>query len=359
MLPAHVSRTERILLFTALIFIIIIAVKMTAYVITIFLMSLFITLLVLPFHYWLKKKGLSDLQAVLVITTVSTLVVLGILVLTVLSFNILISDLPQYQAELNVRLQDLSAILSSLGLSTNPNGVPEINLANILSMGLVGVMTIFDWMMFLCFVGLTTFFMLVEVSNITRRLEQRFGKDSDTMQQLSRMTGYVSDFIVVRTETNFIHGALFGGFLGVMGVHGAIFWGVLTFILGYIPYFGLIIAAVPAIFFAWIQFGIPGALAVIAAVCVLNLVVENPVYSYLAARKFEIPALIAILSVIVWGWLLGLVGMLFSIPITLIVLLVFQMSDDLRWINEVLGVSHLFEDTKGKKSDQTLLSQED
>lgn len=359
MLPAYVSRTERILLFTALIFIIIIAVKMTAYVITIFLMSLFITLLVLPFHYWLKKKGLSDLQAVLVITTVSTLVVLGILVLTVLSFNILISDLPQYQAELNVRLQDLSAILSSLGLSSNPNGVPEINLANILSMGLVGVMTIFDWMMFLCFVGLTTFFMLVEVSNITRRLEQRFGKDSDTMQQLSRMTGYVSDFIVVRTETNFIHGALFGGFLGIMGVHGAIFWGVLTFILGYIPYFGLIIAAVPAIFFAWIQFGIPGALAVIAAVCVLNLVVENPVYSYLAARKFEIPALIAILSVIVWGWLLGLVGMLFSIPITLIVLLVFQMSDDLRWINEVLGVSHLFEDTKGKKSDQTLLSQED
>ena len=91
----------------------------------------------------------------------------------------------------------------------------------------------------------------------------------------------------------------------------------------------------------------------------LNIVVENPVYSYLAARKFEMPALIAILSVILWGWLLGLVGMLFSIPITLMVLLVFQMSDDLRWINEVLGVNHLFDDTKGKKSDQTPVSQKD
>ncbi len=359
MLPAHVSRTERILLFTALVFIIIIAVKMTAYVITIFLMSLFIALLVLPFQYWLKKKGLSDLHAVLVITIVATLVVLGILLLTILSFNTLISDLPQYQAELNVRLQDISAILSSLGFSSNSSWATEINLANILSMGLVGIMNIFDGLMFLCFVGLTTFFMLIEASNITGRLEQRFGKDSDTMLQLSRMTGYVSDFIVVRTETNFIHGVLFGGFLGVMGVHGAIFWGVLTFILGYIPYFGLIIAAVPAIFFAWIQFGIPGALAVIAAVCVLNLVVENPVYSYLAARKFEIPALIAILSVIFWGWLLGLVGMLFSIPITLIVLLIFQMCDELRWINEVLGVSHLFDDTKCKKSDQPPVSQKD
>ena len=359
MLPAHLSRTERILLFTALIFIIIIAVKMTATVITIFLMALFLTLLVLPFQYWLKKKGLSNLHAVMVITTVATLVVLGIILLTVLSFNTLISDLPQYQTELNTRLQDLSNILSSSGISSLTNGVPTINLSNILSWGLIGVMSIFDAFMFLFFVGITTFFMLIEVSNISGRLEQRFGKDSDTMLQLSRMTGYVSDFIVVRTETNIIHGVLFGGFLAIMGVHGAIFWGVLTFILGYIPFFGLIIAAIPAIFFAWIQFGIPGALAVIAAVCVLNLVVENPVYSYLAARKFEMPALIAILSVILWGWLLGLVGMLFSIPITLMVLLVFQTCDDLRWINEVLGVNHLFDDTKGKKSDQTPVSQKD
>ena len=80
------------------------------------------------------------------------------------------------------------------------------------------------------------------------------------------MIGYVIDFIVVRTETNFIHGVLFGGFLGFIGVHGAILWGTLTFLLGYVPYFGLLIAAVPAIFFAWLQFGIPGAVAVIVAI---------------------------------------------------------------------------------------------
>jgi AI-2 transport protein TqsA len=160
------------------------------------------------------------------------------------------------------------------------------------------------------------------------------------------MIGYVIDFIVVRTETNFIHGILFGGFLGIMGVHGAILWGVLTFLLGYIPYFGLIIAAIPAVFFAWLQFGIPGALGVIVAVAVLNLFVENPIYSFLAARKFEMPALIVIISVIFWGWLLGLVGMLFSIPFTLLLLLVFELTDELRWINVALGVHHLFEDKK-------------
>jgi predicted PurR-regulated permease PerM len=216
-----------------------------------------------------------------------------------------------------------------------------------------------DGMMFLFFVGVMTFVMLLDAPTVADRMEQKFGKNSEMVQQLHRMTGYIIDFIVVRTETNFIHALLFGGFLGVMGVHGAILWGVLTFLLGYIPFFGLIIAAIPAIFFAWLQFGVPGAVAVIVAVCVLNLIIENPVYSFLASRKFEMPGLIVIVSVIFWGWLLGLVGMLFSIPITLLILLVFQICDDLRWINTVLGVSHLFEDAKGQKKGHKPVVQKD
>ncbi|MDD4138182.1 MAG: AI-2E family transporter, partial [Methanoregula sp.] len=124
---------------------------------------------------------------------------------------------------------------------------------------------------------------------------------------------------------------------------------VLTFLLGYIPYFGLLIAAVPALFFAWLQFGTPGAIAVIVAIGVLNLIVENPVYSYLAARKFEMPALIVIISVIFWGWLLGLVGMFFAIPFTLMLLLIFESCDELRWINTTMGVGRLFGDAKEHK----------
>jgi predicted PurR-regulated permease PerM len=180
-------------------------------------------------------------------------------------------------------------------------------------------------------------------------VEERLGRNSETGRKMNLLIGYVTDFIVVRTETNFIHGLLFGGFLGLIGVHGAILWGVLTFLLGYIPYIGLLIAAIPAIFFAWLQFGLPGALAVIVVVGILNLLVENPIYSFLAARKFEMPALIVIFSVIFWGWLLGLVGMLFSIPFTLLLLLLFEMVEELHWINVVLGVNHLFEDHKQKK----------
>jgi AI-2 transport protein TqsA len=214
-----------------------------------------------------------------------------------------------------------------------------------------GAMNVMDSVMFLFFVGVITFFILLDAPLITAKMEEKFGKDSDMMKRLNRMTGYVIDFIIVRTEVNAIHGILFGGFLGIIGVHGAILWGVLTFLLGYIPFIGLIIAAIPAIFFAWLQYGVPGVVAVVVVILILNLLVENPVYSFLAARRFEMPALIVIISVVFWGWLLGLVGMLFSIPLTLLLLLLFQISDDLRWINELLGIDHLFEDVKcGPKS---------
>ncbi len=63
------------------------------------------------------------------------------------------------------------------------------------------------------------------------------------------------------------------------------------------------------------------------------------------------PALIVIISVIFWGWLLGLVGMLFSVPFTLLLFLVFELVDELRWINVSLGVHHLFEDKKNCRAE--------
>lgn len=347
----NLTRVDRGLLIIALVFIIIIAMKTISFIVTLFLMSLILTLLTLPSMLWLKNKGLSDFHATLVITMVAILIVLGFVFFTMLSFNSLAADLPQYQTELDTRLHDITGILDTFGITSTTGGLPPVNLGDFMGFGFIGLMSAAEAAEFLFFVTVTTFFMLLDAPRISANMEARFGKDSATMRQLNSLTGYVIDFIVVRTETNFIHGLLFGGFLGIIGVHGAILWGVLTFLLGYIPFIGLIIAAIPALLFAWLQYGLPGAFAVIAAVGILNLLVENPVYSFLAARKFEMPALIVVLSVIFWGWLLGLVGMLFSVPFTLLLLLVFEMTDELRWINVALGVHHLFQD---KTSMETL-----
>jgi predicted PurR-regulated permease PerM len=352
MLPADLSRTERLLLVIALVLFIIIAVKMTLFIVTILVTSVFLALLATPALDWLKKKGLPHAPAVGVVTLVACLIVLAFIGLTAVSFHSLVADIPQYQQDLELRLSDIAGILQSFGITSGSITGSSLNLESLVSFTVSSVMGISEAVIFLFFVGVTTFFMLLEAPRIRARFMHLGGRNPARVNQVSRMAGYVIDFIVVRTETNFIHGVLFGGFLSVMGVHSAILWGILTFLLGYIPYIGLIIAAVPAIFFAWLQFGVWGAVAVIAAICVLNLIVENPVYSFLAAQKFEVPALIVIVSVIFWGWLLGLVGMLFAIPLTLVLILAFQLSDECRWINQVMGVGHLFEDGPGTRESQ-------
>jgi len=344
MFPAELSRIERSLLVIALVFFIILAVKSTVFIVTILLTSVFLTMLAFPSLNWLRKKGLSEIVSVSVITLVACLIVLAFILLTAVSFHTLLADIPLYQQELNLRLADIAGLLQTAGIGSTALATPSLDLSSIATLAISSVMGLGEAIIFLFFVSVTTFFMLLEAPHLSARFRQLGGKNPETVTQVSRMAGYVIDFIVVRTETNFIHGVLFGGFLSLMGVHAAILWGILVFLLGYIPYIGLIIASVPAIFFAWLQFGIWGAIAVIAAVCILNLVVENPIYSYLAARKFEIPALVVIVSVIFWGWLLGLVGMLFAIPLTLMLFLVFQIFEECRWINSVLGVSHLFKE---------------
>ncbi|WP_325409762.1 AI-2E family transporter [Methanoregula sp.] len=340
-LPA-LSPTERVLLCLALFVIIIFGIRMIGSVATILLVALVLALLLYPATVWLQRRGLSVLASVGAVTIAAALCIVLFVYLTVVSFNVIIADMPLYQSELALRLADLTGFLTLHGISTGDLFSTVPNLAASIPALLSSILNFGTDLMDVFFVAVTTFFMLLEAPPIIARAEAMLAGSPEKCRQLAKMSGFVVDFMVVRTETNFVHGVLFGGSLALMGVHAAILWGVLTFVLGYIPYFGLILAAIPALFFAWLQFGIWGVIAVVAIVCVLNLIVENPVFSFLAARKFEIPALVVILSVIFWGWLLGLAGMLFSVPFTLMTVTLFEFSDELSWINTLLGLDPLF-----------------
>jgi predicted PurR-regulated permease PerM len=297
-----------------------------------------------PMMEYLKKKGLSDLTSAILIALAACLCIFILIVLVFFSIEILMQGLPLYQEQLNMRIAEISALFGNNNVVADEISQISFDLSTILQMIMSSVFSIGDSLMYLFFIGVVTFCMLLEAPHLPGRFQRIIGKEPEKLLEISRMSRYIIDFVIVRTETNIIHGVLFGGALWVMGVHAAVTWGLLTLLLGYIPFFGLIIAAIPAAFFAYIQFGVWGVVAVIAIVCVLNIVIENPVFSWLASRRFEIPALVVLLSVIFWGWLLGIFGMLFCVPITLLVLILFQCSDDLRKVNVLLGVSHLFTD---------------
>ncbi|MCQ1538882.1 AI-2E family transporter [Methanocalculus taiwanensis] len=337
--------TYATLAFLSLLIVFVIGIQITSYIINILLLSLVLTMLIYPCVRWMKQKGIPDLAAVAIITGGAVLIIIGLVLLILASLGQLIADIPFFQAELQERLADIFTLFDRLGIERTSVTHPTINLqstAMIISQSMLGLS---EALLYIFFIAITTFFALLEAPKIPARIRKIYGSaENKSLSQFARMSRFMVDFVVVRTETNIVHGVLFGAFLYVMGVHSAILWGIMTIILGYIPYIGLIIAALPAIFFAWLQFGIWGAVAVIVAVILLNIVVENPVYAHLASKRFEMPALVVIISLIFWSWTLGVVGLVFAVPFTLLIMIVLQSNDETRWINTLVGVDQIFEE---------------
>lgn len=340
--PARLSAPVQILLVAALLLVIGLGVRMAADVVTIVAVSVILALLALPTVGFLERRGLPHALSVTVVSVVAFLLVLALVGLLAYALNVFVTEIGTYQAELDQRIASVQLALDGFGIALPALSASSLNLGAIAGVVVGWISDLGGVLMMLFFVMITTFFMLLEARRLPERAARILGPDSTALDQVSRMGGFVTDFMVVRTETNLVHGVLFGGILLVMGVEGAVFWGVLTFLLGYIPYLGLIAAALPAVFFAWIQYGLAGAFAVVVVVLMLNLVVENPVFSFFASRAFDIPPVLVVLAVIIFGWLLGVLGMLFAVPLMLMVLILVQSSEETRWINVLLGVDRLF-----------------
>ena len=340
--PARLSAPVQVLLVVALLLVIGLGVRMAADVVTIVAVSVILALLALPAVGFLERRGLPHALSVTVVSVVAFLLVLALVGLLAYALNVFVTEIGTYQAELDQRIASVQLALDGFGIALPALSASSLNLGAIAGVAVGWISDLGGVLMMLFFVMITTFFMLLEARRLPERAARILGPDSTALDQVPRMGGFVIDFMVVRTETNLVHGVLFGGIILAMGVEGAVLWGVLTFLLGYIPYLGLIAAALPAVFFAWIQYGLAGALAVVVVVLVLNLVVENPVFSFFASRAFEIPHVLVVLAVIIFGWLLGVLGMLFAVPLMLMVLILVQSSEETRWINVLLGVDRLF-----------------
>jgi AI-2 transport protein TqsA len=343
------SRTTHYLMIIASLFIIVIGMQYAAYIVNLLLVSFILTILAFPAMEILKKRGLPDIAALGVISTIAFVVLYIMAVITVSSFESLLHDLPTFQADLQLRLANLMALFQHAGIDISSVTPTSFKLADVVTFARPYAIGLGNVLMYLFFILITTMFAVLEIPHISGRLKRELALEPTKFGGIGRMSKLMMDFVIVRTEVNLIHGFLFGLSLWLMGVHSAVLWGVLTFILAFIPYIGLILAAIPAIFFAWLQYGLWGAAAVVAIVIILNAVVENPIYAKIASRRFEMPPIVVVLSLIVWGWILGLPGMIFAVPITLLLCILIQSSDELRWINDLLGVSAIFGEGEARK----------
>jgi AI-2 transport protein TqsA len=124
--------------------------------------------------------------------------------------------------------------------------------------------------------------------------------------------------------------------LSLIGVDFAPTWGLLAFLLNFIPNIGSIIAAVPAILLALIQLGLPSALLTLLGYLVVNITIGNFLEPRVMGRSLGLSTLVVFLSLLFWGWVLGPIGMVLSVPLTMIAKIALAANEDTRWLAVLL-----------------------
>ncbi len=186
---------------------------------------------------------------------------------------------------------------------------------------------------------ITIIFILIEVSGFPIKLRAALGETegASAFETLSSFSEDVRRYIGIKTLVSLGTGALVAGWLAYLGVEYPLLWGLLAFVLNYIPTIGSYIAAVPGVLFAYLQLGPGTALAAAIGYLVVNTLMGNVIEPRVMGRGMGLSTLVVFVSLVFWGWVLGPVGMLLSVPLTVILKRALELQESTRWIGVLLG----------------------
>lgn len=303
-----------------------------------FFLAIFIAVICTPPLFWLQSKGVPKILA-LVLILVAILAVGSLLgALVGISLNRFLGSLPQYQERLSGQVAMVLAWLRERGVNLpetelrdalHPGSV--MRLAGTLLSALSGVLT--DAFLIL----LTVVLMLLEAAEFPEKLKAAMKKPEGSLRTIDRFSRSANRYVVIKTLLSAAVGLTVWLWLVILGVDYPVLWGILAFLLNYIPNIGAILAAAPAALLALVQLGVGSALLTVLGFLVIHSVIGNIVEPKLMGRGLGLSALVVFLSLVFWGWVLGPVGMVLSVPITSLVKIGLESSEETRGLAIMLG----------------------
>jgi predicted PurR-regulated permease PerM len=378
--PAHpgtgLSGPARFLITAAAFVVVIAGMRAAADIIVPFLMSIFLAIISAPALFWLKSKGISTIFAILLVS--GAILLVGLLVGALLTASIadFTQDLPAYTNKLNDEVVKIEQKLKfwmekirsnfhrfektppemenettvtaegSNSTKTEPSGslpTPSFSLTQFLDaraiIRLVGDMLAQFGSILAngALIYLTTIFILLEASILPAKIKTAMQANPEAFDNLTSIAGNVKKYLAIKTGISLLTGTLITIWLLILGVKYAFVWGLVAFLLNFVPSIGSFIAAVPACILALVQLGLGSAVLAALGYIVANVVVETLLQPRLMGQQMGLSTLVVFASLVFWGWVLGPVGMLLSVPLTMALKIVLESHPDTRVFAILLG----------------------
>ncbi len=339
--PPRSSRAGQSLLLMAAFVIVVAGLKLATPLLVPFLLSVFIAIICAPPLFWLQRFVPSWL-ALLTVLLAIFIFWLSVVLLVGGSIQSFTEQLPFYQQRLGSEMVGLVNQLEGFGIVVSETAIREaldpgaaMNLVGRFLSGFGGLLT----NAFL--ILLTVIFILLEASALPAKLQsiwaERNASNPAANDHLRLIANSVQSYMGIKTGISLVTGAVITLCLSLIGVDYPLLWGLLAFLLNYVPNIGSIIAAVPAVMLAFIQLGAGSAGLVAGLYVVVNVLVGSVIEPRVMGKGLGLSSLVVFLSLVFWGWVFGPVGMLLSVPLTMIAKIILAGSESGHWVAVLLS----------------------
>ena len=331
-------RGTRILIVIGMLAILSISIKQAQTALAWLLFAVFLAVIGTPPVLWLERRRIPYVAAVLLVVAGFAIVIVVIGALVGASLNSFYADLPSYQALLQNRISSLQAFLAANGIKItdsllvhqiDPEAVKRWTAGLLRGIG----SALFELVLIL----VTVMFIFLEASTFPVKLRAILGDPQRDFQPFMAFIYDVQRYMNIRTAISLTEGILVGVWLSILGVDFPILWGFLAFLLHYVPNVGGFIAAVPAVLLAFVELGIGRAALVAIGYLAIESILGNVVEPMLMGRKLGLSTLVVIVSLVFWGSLLGIAGVVLCIPLTMTLKFACENNSSTRWIAVLLG----------------------
>ncbi len=283
-------------------------------------MALIIVIAVAPVQSWLRRRGwpgwATTVVLVLLVFSIMVSLALGI----VLSIARLATELPQYASKADALVASAKTQLAGLGvgpeqLQQAASSFDVGNLVGALGAVLGSVAGLATNLVFLLALLL---FLSVETSGVGDRLADIAADRPKIIHALDHFAWGTRQYLLVTTVFGFIVAVLDSIALALLGIPLAITWGLLAFITNYIPNVGFIIGVIPPALLGLLTGGPQLMVVVIVVYCGLNFVIQSIIQPRFIGDAVGLSITVTFVALVFWAWLLGPLGAILAIPLTLL-----------------------------------------
>nr|WP_247682683.1 AI-2E family transporter [Pseudoalteromonas sp. MMG013] len=332
------SGLNKSLVILASLFVVLAGIKLASDIVIPFILAAFIAIICNPLLKFFARfhipKGIAIVLVICLITAIG-MSLAGLVGQSLTDFS---KQLPQYREELQNKFIWTVNIAAQYNILIDKNQLISlfdpgkmIDMATNMLTGFGGVMA----NVFL--IILTVVFMLFEAPMLSKKVHLALDDPQMKMQQIDRFLDSINSYLAIKTMVSLATGFFAGLLLWVLGVDYFVLWAVVAFLLNYIPNIGSMIAAVPAVLLALITLGPIVAGIVAVGYIIINTVMGSIIEPKFMGRGLGLSTLVVFLSLIFWGWLLGTVGMLLSVPLTMVVKIALEATEEGQWLATMLG----------------------